>query len=101
MKSNSVAPPPRIRYRIEMLDGDSLIQSISVRGYRKTARREAERICTAPGLFESWVVQVSAYQLRRIRDDAVLDRTDVQRPNPAAAVTHAPEGNSDPMSFNA
>lgn len=82
-------PPPRIRYRIEMLDGDSLVQSVSVRGYRPTALREARRICSAPGLFESWVESVTAWQLRRIRDDQVLDRNDVPKRTP----THRTERN--------
>jgi hypothetical protein len=86
-----VPPPPRIRYRIELLDGDALVKSISVRGYRPTALREAARICAQPTLFESWVLAVSAYQLRRLRDDKTLDRTEVQRPNPAAAKTHEKE----------
>lgn len=60
-----------------MLDGDSLVQSVSVRGYRPTALREARRITSAPHLWESWALSVTAYQLRRIRDDAVLDHTDV------------------------
>jgi hypothetical protein len=75
--SQPAPPPPRIRYRIELLDGDVLVKSISVRGYRPTALREAARICAQPTLFESWVLTVSAYQLRRIRDDKVFDRTDV------------------------
>jgi hypothetical protein len=74
-------PPPRIRYRIELLAGDALIQSISVRGYRSTALREAARICARPSFWESWVVDVSAYQLRRIRDDQVSDRTEVDKPH--------------------
>jgi hypothetical protein len=62
-----------------MLSGETLVKSISVRGYRVTALREAHRICTNPGLFESWVVSVSAYQLRRIRDKQIFDRTEVTR----------------------
>jgi hypothetical protein len=62
-----------------MLSGDELVQSISVRGYRPTALREAARICSAPHFWESWALNVSAYQLRRIRDDAVFDRTEVSR----------------------
>lgn len=73
----SSRPPPRIRYRIELLDGDALVKSISVRGYRPTAHREASRICSQPTLFESWVLSVTAYQLRRIRDDQAFDRTEV------------------------
>jgi hypothetical protein len=69
-----------------MLDGDSLVQSISVRGYRPTAIREARRICQAPGFWESWVVNVTAWQLRRIRDEQVLDRTEVRRPDPATHI---------------
>lgn len=65
-----------------MLDGDSLVQSISVRGYRPTALREARRICRTPGLFESWVERVTAYQLRRIRDDEVLDHTEIPNRTP-------------------
>lgn len=65
-----------------MLAGETLVQSISVRGYRPTALREANRICTRPGLFESWVVNVTAYQLRRIRDERVFDRTDVTHVGP-------------------
>lgn len=65
-----------------MLDGDALVQAVSVRGYRPTALREAHRICTMPGLFESWVASVSAYQLRRIRGDAVLDHTPVLQRTP-------------------
>jgi hypothetical protein len=68
-----------------MLDGETLVQAISVRGYRKTALREAARICARPTLFESWVLNVSAYRLRRIRDDQITDCTEVQQPDPAAA----------------
>jgi hypothetical protein len=80
---NREAPPPRIRYRIELFAGEEMVQSISVRGYRPTAAREAERICSAPGFWESWALKVSAWQLRRIRDEQVLDRTEVRPPDPA------------------
>lgn len=64
--------PPRFRYRIELLAGERVVKSVRVRGYRPTAHREAERIC-------SWDKSVDAYQFRRIRDDKVFDRTEVRR----------------------
>jgi hypothetical protein len=79
-------PPPRIRYRIELFAGEQMVQSISVRGYRPTAAREADRICSAPGLWESWALNVSAWQLRRIRDERVFDRTEVRVPDPATHI---------------
>lgn len=55
---------------------------VSVRGYRPTALREAHRITSAPHLWESWVEHVTAYRLRRIRDDQVLDHTEVEQRTP-------------------
>lgn len=55
------------------------MKSVRVRGYRPTAHREAERIC-------SWDKSVDAYQLRRIRDDVVFDRTEVTQ-----RTSHSPD----------
>lgn len=71
--SNTVAPPPRICYRIELLDGEALLKSVAVRGYRPTAHREALRLA-------KWHC-ATAYQLRRIRDDSVIDLTQRTAPN--------------------
>jgi hypothetical protein len=90
----SPPPPPRIRYRIELFDGERRwCSGISVRGYRPTAANsrsgshlQRSQVSAAHQVWESWALKVSAWQLRRIRDEQVFDRTEVRLPDPATHI---------------
>jgi hypothetical protein len=67
MEMNPVPPPPRIRFRIELLSpAGEVTQSVSVRGYRVTAHRAAREL--------AHFAAATAYQLRPLRDGKALER---------------------------
>lgn len=71
----SDSPPPRFYYRIELLSAGSgaetVMKSVSVRGYRPTVHRAALKLAEWEG--------ASGYQLRRLRDEKAVDRREFSR----------------------